>query len=130
VRRLVITVAVAVLVFAPAVWPGAEDDFPLSTYPMFTSERGDVVSIDTAIGAGGERLSPNAIGGTDEPVLAAATVTNALRAGAAATERLCAEIAERAGRPVRIVTETHDTVALVTDGAGPSSVAVHAECAP
>jgi hypothetical protein len=59
------------------------------------------------------RLSPELISGSDEPVLAAATVTGALRRGEA--ESLCDRVvarAVRAGRSdlsaIEVVSERHD----------------------
>ncbi len=122
-----------VAVVAPAAWPGAEDDFPLSTYPMFTAERERVVDLDTAVRIDGdrrERLSPEAIAGTDEPVLAASTVSRAVAGGPAAVRRLCAAVAARLDGSgiVQIRTETHDTVAFLRDGAPPLAVQVHGDC--
>lgn len=132
--RWLVTVVVAGVVAAPAVWPHAADGFPISTYPMFTSERGRVIAVDTAVVVRGqrrERLSPDVIGGTDEVVLAAATVSNAIAAGPDALAALCAEIAHRVRGPgtVEIVTETHDAIALLRDGADPTDVRVHERCA-
>lgn len=129
-----VTVAAVVAVLAPALWPGAEDDFPLSTYPMFTAERGRVVDLDTAVlvdDDGRHRLSPEAVGGTDEVVSAAVTVSRAIAAGDVALARLCAEIADRVGpdrATVEIVTERHDAVALLRDGAPAVAVTVHERC--
>ena len=131
--RWVVTVGVVLAVGAPAVLPGADDGFPISTYPMFTSDRGRVMSLDTVVlvtGDGRERLSPEAIGGTDEIVLAAVIVGDAVDEGPAALQRLCREVAERVDRPgtVEIVTERHDTVALLQDGAAPVEIEVHDRC--
>src|SRR5690349_3504801 len=79
--RWLLTLAVGAVVLAPAALPDAEDDFPISTYPMFTTERGEVVDLDTAVlvdDDGRHRLSPETIGGTDEIVAAAVTVSNAV----------------------------------------------------
>jgi hypothetical protein len=131
--RWLVTVAVATAVVLPAVLPGEADGFPISTYPMFTAERGRVMALDTVVLVDGERrerLSPEEIGGTDEIVLAAVTVNRAISAGGETLERLCTEIAARIDRPgtVEIVTETHDTVALLQDDAAPSAVQVHERC--
>jgi hypothetical protein len=128
-----VTVAVALVVAAPAVWPDPDDDFPISTYPMFTAERGEVVDLDTAVlvdEAGTHRLSPEAVGGTDEIVSAAVTVSRAIAEGPVALALLCAEVAERvegAGE-VRIVTERHDAVDLLREGAPALAVTVHERC--
>ncbi|HYF44980.1 MAG TPA: hypothetical protein VD926_02140 [Acidimicrobiales bacterium] len=132
--RWLVTVAVGLVVLAPAVLPDPEDDFPISTYPMFTAERGEVVDLDTAVlvdGDGRHRLSPEAVGGTDEIVAAAVAVSRAVVEGEAALSRLCAEIADRVDGPgdVEIVTERHDALALLQDGADPLAVTVHETCA-
>ncbi len=129
--RWLVTALVAGAVFAPAVLPDASDGFPISTYPMFTYERGRVMALDTVVVVEGDerhRLSPEAISGTDEAVLASARVSDAIRAGAAA--RLCREVAARVDEQgeVQVVTEVHDTVELVRDGAAPRSTTVHARC--
>ncbi len=131
--RWVVTVAVALAVAAPAALPDASDGFPISTYPMFTSDRGRVIALDTVVLVDGDdrdRLSPEVVGGTDEIVLAAVIVGDAVDGGRDALERLCREVAERVGRSgtVEIVTETHDTIALLQDDAPPLHVQVHHRC--
>ena len=131
--RWVVTVAVAVAVLAPTVLPGGADGFPISTYPMFTSDRGREVALDTVVlvdGDGRHRLSPAVIGGTDEIVLAAVVVTDAVDGGPVAMDRLCREVAGRVDRAgtVEIVTERHDTVALLQDDEPPVEVEVHHRC--
>jgi hypothetical protein len=131
--RWLVTGVVACAVLAPAVWPHASDGFPISTYPMFTSERGRVIGLDTAVLVAGDRrvrLSPEVIGGTDEVVLASVLVSDAIAEGPVALQRLCGEIAERLDRPgtVEIVTETHDTIALLRHGGRPLSTVVHRRC--
>jgi hypothetical protein len=126
-------VVVGLVVAAPALLPDPADDFPISTYPMFTAERGEVVDIDTAVrvdDAGRHRLSPEKVGGTDEIVSAAVTVSRAIAGGGAALARLCAEIADRVDEPgtIEIVTERHDAVALLQDGTEPLGVTVHERC--
>jgi hypothetical protein len=129
----VVTVAVGLVVFAPAVLPDPDDDFPISTYPMFTTERAEVVDLDTAVlvdDDGRHRLSPELVGGSDQIVTAAVTVSQAVAAGSAATELLCQDIADRVDGPgsIEIVTERHDAVDLLRDDADAISVTVHARC--
>ena len=131
--RWLLTLAVGAAVVAPAVLPDAKDDFPISTYPMFTSERGEVVDLDTAVlvdDEGRHRLSPEAIGGTDEIVAAAVTVSNAIAGGSATLDLLCQDIADRVDDrgEVQIVTERHDAVDLLRDGAPAIEVTVHERC--
>ncbi|HEY8057760.1 MAG TPA: hypothetical protein VID94_03370 [Acidimicrobiales bacterium] len=131
--RWVVTVVVGLIVVAPALLPDPADDFPISTYPMFTRERGEVVDIDTAVrvdAAGRHRLSPETVGGTDEIVGAAVTVSRAIAGGDASLTRLCGEIADRVDEPgtIEIVTERHDAVALLQNGTEPLRVTVHERC--
>ncbi len=125
--------AVGLVVAAPALLPDPEDDFPISTYPMFTTERGEVVDLDTAVlvdGDGRHRLSPEVVGGTSEIVSASVTVSRAIAEGPVALDLLCGEIAERvddAGE-VQIVTERHDAVDLLQDGGDPLRTTVHERC--
>ncbi len=131
--RWVVTVAVALAVLAPAVLPGGADGFPISTYPMFTSDRGRVVALDTVVlvdGDGRHRLSPEVIGGTDEIVLAAVVVSDAIDGGTVTLDRLCREVVARVDRAgtVEVVTERHDAVALLQRDEPPLEVEVHHRC--
>jgi len=135
-RVLAYTVAIGavVIVAAPAVT--GRDSFPLSDYPMFANDRGRESTIATAVGVttegGRTRLSPELIGGTDEPVLAAATATRATATTTGAAS-LCNDIAERAAgrediRAIEIVTERYDTVAYFESDKEPETTTVHARC--
>ncbi len=124
-------VLAAVLVLLPLLREPTSDTYPLSTYPMFATDRGDIHSIATAVERtedGYERLSPKLIAGTDEAVLASVTVKQAVRFGEA--DILCEEIVERLGadRRVEVRTETLDVVALSVEGSTDSAVTVHATC--
>lgn len=120
-------------VLAPAV-TGGGDSYPLSSYPMFSRDRGEEAHLATAVAesASGEvwRLDPETISGSDEVILAAATVARAIRGGR--VEALCREIADRIDDPearhVVVRTEQHDLVASLTDGAEPLAVEEHARC--
>lgn len=131
VRLLLLAIAGA-LVLGPMVRDPRDDSYPLSTYPMFATDRGDRHEIATVVevldDGATARLSPESIAGTDEIVLTAVTVERALRAGDASV--LCAEVAARLGegREVRVQSETHDVVELVAAGAPPLAVTIHAEC--
>ena len=121
----------AVLVLSPLIRDPTSDTYPLSTYPMFATDRGHIHSIATAVERtddGFARLSPKLIAGTDEAVLASVIVKQAVRLGEA--EILCEEILERLGadRQVEVRTETLDVVALSVDGSTDSTVTVHATC--
>lgn len=130
--RLLLLAVAAALVLGPMVRDPRDDSYPLSTYPMFATDRGDRHEIATVVEVLDDgaiaRLSPETIAGTDEVVLTAVTVDRALRAGDAAA--LCVEVASRLGpgRRVRVQSETHDIVELVAAGTAPSAVEIHAEC--
>jgi hypothetical protein len=131
--RWLVTAAAALAVLAPAAWPHASDGFPISSYPMFTSERDRTIGLDTVVlehDGRRTRLSPQAIGGTDEVVLASTTVSNAIAAGPGAVARLCREVARRVDRPgtVEVVTEVYDTIDLLRHGAEATDRTVHGTC--
>lgn len=126
--------AVVSAVFAPALVGRGYDSFPLSTYPMFAGDRDVVAPVSTVVAIDGDRsirLSPQLIGGTDEPMLAAETVVQAIRDGEA--HALCAEVAHRLehtavrGR-LEVVTEHYDTLQWFEDDRTPTARTVYAEC--
>lgn len=152
---LLIPLLVAAAVLSPGLRDPHADSYPLSTYPMFGSLRSAQASIDTVVGvtesAEIERLSPELISGSDEVILAAATVSDAVDRGF--TERLCSEVAARiaATRPARtrparnrsaantgdpgsgleavvVRTEHIDVVAHLADGAPALAVTEHSRC--
>jgi hypothetical protein len=112
------------------------DSFPLSTYPMFSSRRTSTETVDTAIVVDAtdqiSRIDPRDIAGTDEVILAAVTVSDALRDGSAGL--LCDDIVTRLGTrlpegaQVRIVTERYDAIEWYSGDRSPLSTVVHAEC--
>jgi hypothetical protein len=122
----------AVVVLSPLLRAPTNDSYPLSTYPMFASDRGAVHRMATAVAIEDDgtftRLSPELIAGTGEVVLASVTVTRAIQRGESAT--LCEEIAERAGpgRVIEIRVEEIDVVALVADGVPPLSFVTRDRC--
>lgn len=113
------------------------DSFPLSTYPMFSTKRSTAESVDTAVAidAAGriERLGPERIAGTDEIILATATVGGAIAAGT--TDQLCQEIARRVASvgpdsavTVEVVTERFDAVRWYDGDREPLDRRVHSDC--
>lgn len=127
----------AMVVAWPALRRPPTDGFPLSTYPMFATDRGREARVATAVGltAHGERvrLSPELLAGTDEPMIAVGAARDAV-SDAGSPETWCAEVARRvaAGRPgverIDVVVEEHDAVAHFADDADPLAVDVRATC--
>ena len=132
----VVSVAVLTLVFSPVLRPSQRDSYPLSTYPMFSYNRGRESALPTAVGVtlDGQirRLSPELISGGYEPVRAFATVEASIDNGD--TADLCQEIAERTVNSrddlvaIEVVTEVHDVVAWFEGQKEPSQRIVHARC--
>ncbi|MGH1493547.1 MAG: hypothetical protein ACRBK7_29805 [Acidimicrobiales bacterium] len=119
------------------------DSFPLATYPMYARTRGDVVAISTATGltSTGEtiRLSPEIIGDSDDPLIVASLVRDAVNAGPAQVDILCRQIAERSVGSLsldptdrlvqlQVVTETHNVVEHVLGRSSLLSREIHATC--
>jgi hypothetical protein len=135
--RILITTAVGVALVAPVVFD--RDGFPLSTYPMYSRTRGDAVTLATAqaVDADGttSTLTLAVIGDSDDPLVVAGELRDAIRAGN--SDRRCLEIAERAagwdGLPgstvtIEVATERHDVVARVEGGQSLLERTVHASC--
>lgn len=114
------------------------DSFPLSTYPMYARQRDVIAIVPAAIGVDAtgvrRRLSMATIARTDDPLIAAASLRNAIGSGTA--EALCAEIATRAPAGIVVVEIVEERVELVKaatstdaslDPAGPERT-VHASC--
>ena len=111
-RNLTVVVVVAVLV-SPALRD--HDSFPLSTYPVYASARSREATFVTAQGqradGSARRLSIDVIARTDDPLIAASRVADAVAAGR--VDELCSEIAGRAPADVVaviVVRERHDVV--------------------
>ena len=110
------------------------DSYPLSTYPMFSSNRTTREPIDTAVlvSDDGEQsmLSPRIIAGTDEPIIATVTVSNAIANGT--VDQLCADIALRLGPgaigSIEIITVVYDALDWFDGRRDPIERSVHASC--
>ena len=76
----------------------AQDSFPLSTYPMFSYDRGRIASVTVALalGPGGyEAAIPPSFVATSETMQALKTLAKSVREGGPRAAELCASIAER-----------------------------------
>lgn len=133
--RAIALVCVVGLLLAPVVTDS--DDFPLSTYPMYSRSRPSEVSFVTASGVdetGARRnLSLGIIGASDDPLVVAGELRAAIRDGRAADR--CEAIARRALRAERpdvdeieVVTERHDVIDRVEGRASLLDRTVHARC--
>jgi len=138
VRAVLVGVVAVAATLLPLLRSEAHDSFPLSNYPMFTSDQPAVTPFVRAIGVTAtgdeEVLPPELAGGTVEVIHANRTLGRAVREGRAA--EMCAEIAARVQRSrpdvarVLVVTERYDAVdALRADRPTAVSRAVHADCA-
>ena len=144
-RAALVVTAVCVAVALPGVRMVVEggtapDGFPLSTYPMFTRDRGRIVDVpsvvvltDDGAGADVERLSPVAIAGTDQVMEAHVAVAAAVRGGPATSLDLCRHVAagldERApGETVAVVVERYDSLAWAAGDGIPLARKVVARC--
>ncbi len=120
VRAAVISVVLVGATLSPLVRDPVDDGFPLSTYPMFATERPTRLRMSYALGVttSGERryLRPFLVGSTE--VLQAFTIVAlAVHDGPRAQRRLCTEIANRVAASgdtelatIRIVTGSHDAL--------------------
>ena len=121
------TLALSLAILMPAIRQPEDDSFPFSKYAVFSDDRGRTSTIATAIAVDADggvlRLSPELISGTDETILATATVRNAVTAGDQALASLCEEIADRVATSARfeeaasvqVVTERYDAVYYFTN---------------
>ena len=126
----------------PAFLPPHDDGFPLSTYPMFATEKPERVAVMSALvqGDGGwsRALSPGYIANA-EAMQALQTLKKSVAAGRRSARALCEQIAlrvaqraepELAGaRHVAIVTQEHEAIAYLRGDAEPLSRTVHVRCA-
>ncbi|MDH3754065.1 MAG: hypothetical protein OEU32_09360 [Acidimicrobiia bacterium] len=138
--RLVVSALVVGVIGAPAITDS--DSFPVSTYPMYSRPRADVVSIATVVqvdpNGSVERLSLTLIGNSDDPLIVEALVRDSIRDGGRGAPLLCADVARRVadrderapteGVEIEVVSERHDVVALVRGDESLVAREVHARC--
>jgi hypothetical protein len=131
-HRTIVAVALVVVMVSPALRD--HDSFPLSTYPIYASARPRTATFGTVIGelADGSwrRLPMSIIASTDDPLIAADRVADAIDDGR--SEDLCAEVARRAPDDVAVivvVSERHDVVATAQGRDVPLERIERARCA-
>lgn len=128
--------ALSLGVLAP-VFLKARDNFPFSTYPMFTSNREGVdlmvmlYSDDPQTLLQGERVPPAWIAG-QEVMMATATIKRAVWGGPAGMNRLCAEVrAKSEGQSLQalaFVVESMDVRSIIDQVEAPRTRRVHFLC--
>jgi hypothetical protein len=117
------------------LWPvvGGDDDFPLSTYPMFSGKQPREATITHAIGIdtdGSRAVLPPRVVANDEVIQAFETLRKAARSTAASAD-LCGYVAQRAPRDViavEIISDRFDAIAYFEGDRVPRSSTVHARC--
>ena len=144
-RAALLSAALLALVVVPGARLAVEgrrapDGFPLSTYPMFTRDRGRVVDVPAVvINDGGRivRLSPTAIADTDQVIEAHNVVARAVAAGGAASLALCRHVAEGqtdrladgdGAAVIEVVVERYDAVDWAAGRDDPTARRVIASC--
>jgi hypothetical protein len=138
--RWALTAAVAVGVGSPAMSSAPKDGFPLSSYPMFSTNKDPSTTVDQAVGidaqGSAEPLPPRALG-TDEVLQARATISRAVRGGKAQSAALCKAVAERIANDssfagalgVEIRTVSYDSLDWFVRGERkPKAQRTHASC--
>ena len=124
-------IALGVLLW-PALDPTPVDSLPVSSYPMFARPKQRVSRYPLVVlrdESGDERrLDAREIGGTDEPMQAAMTVSQAIRTDTAPD--LCNEIAAGLGErgTIEIVTAAYDAIAWFEGSRDPVDRRIHASC--
>lgn len=119
----------------------SQDSFPLSTYPMFSYDRGRIASVTIALarGPGGLELPiPPGFVATSETMQAMKTIAKSVRQGGERERELCRSIAERvasspdpkfrAAEEVAFVRNTVDSIDYLAGDTRPRSREVHMRC--
>ncbi len=134
-----LSLSILLAMLSPLLSSGQEDDFPLTTYPMYSGAMGKTSRIRTILGitpsGGQETLSPTLIAGDPSVILAVRTAAAARRP--ADKLALCSRVAERvAADPERsarytelvFLTERYDAPAFFLGATEPAATKVHARC--
>jgi hypothetical protein len=124
----VIGLGTTALVLSPLV-TGAADSFPISTFPMFASKRGQPVlyAVIGRAGDGSERRLEPALVGSKEVLQAKVLIDRSVAGGEATMAELCQATAARvaalpsarAVRSVEIVSRRYDPIEYFSSGPTP-----------
>jgi hypothetical protein len=134
-RAYLLTLGFGLAVAMPAVPDLSGDNFPVSTYPMFSGRQSETATIARAEGirndGASERLEPSLVA-NDEVIQAFETIRQAIRQGPDASLQLCDRMAGKLEadeyEQVRIVSETYDVIEYFDDHRDPLFSQIHAEC--
>jgi hypothetical protein len=119
-----------------------QDSFPLSTYPMFSYDRGRVAAVTVALAVGPgdyEAPIPPSFIATSETMQAMKTLAKSVRQGGERSRELCAAIAQRVAsspdpafapaRSVAFVRVSYDAIDYLAGQRKALSRDVHERCA-
>ena len=139
-ERSIWAVPIAAIVLLATLWPLAwssadDDDFPLSTYPMFSRSAGTEVAIPHVVwfdSEGNRSVVDRGDLGAGEVMQAFESLRIIVRSDDEA-QTFCVDVAGRvsdAAVEVQVVTDTFDAVEYFADNRIPSASTVHASCVP
>ncbi len=125
----------------PATWELSDDDFPLSTYPMFARPRGRVSDVTSVVAVSSDSarapVPPRFIANA-EAMQAVSTLRTTVARGAVASRALCEAIAGRIAVArdaelrdavvVEIATGRVDAIDFLGGRATPRTRRLHARC--
>lgn len=134
-KAYVLTLVFGVAVILPAIPGLMGDDFPISTYPMFSGRQSETATIARAEGlradGSASRLQPSLVA-NDEVIQAFETLRQAISKGPEATLALCRRIAGRVSAhdytEIRLLTETYNVIEYFDSDKGPLTSSVQASC--
>ena len=134
-KAYALTLVLGAAVLLPAIPGLMGDDFPISTYPMFSGRQSETATIARAEGVrvdgSATRLEPSLVA-NDEVIQAFETLRQAIRQGPEASLALCLRIAGKmsadAYTEVRLLAETYDVIEYFDSDKEPLASRVHASC--
>ena len=128
-------------VLSPALRDPDDDGFPLSTYPMFSHNRGRTSSVISALAVdahGAEQPVPPSLVGTSETMQAMRILAKGVNGGPRSARKLCRLLAERVAKErdarfagavsIVLARQTFDSIAYLAGARTPRSRVEHARC--